>query len=315
MPAQLPQLASRTETQHDRLLSRAERTANAVDRSIVQAWNRLLARIGSNPSPVAALATSRHLTRQMFGDIFAALSQSFGDLARRGYRTAADTLTATVPTPHLQASLLHKRHLRAKPRLIEAKQPPFGVFLHRVPMRDNFDDLPEEEQRDHFAELLFPPPSLSTITKWLGVKVNGMTWIDSIAQSTSLSNATPDALAGFIAGGFAAGQTLQQIAKTLEPLVQGVQTTARRVARTYGMAIAHEAAFNAHEQLGDMVIGYEIHAQRDQNTRAWHAERDGTIYYKDPKPGQKGLFQMPRPPLEAQDITERPAGTPQTAYS
>jgi uncharacterized protein with gpF-like domain len=64
-----------------------------------------------------------------------------------------------------------------------------------------------------------------------------------------------------------------------------------------------------------LLIGYQVHATLDQHTRPWHKQRDGTVYYKNPGPGQKGMAQMPNPPDEAADPRERPPGTPHTAWN
>lgn len=64
------------------------------------------------------------------------------------------------------------------------------------------------------------------------------------------------------------------------------------------MRIAHETRMQAYEELGEMVIGYQIHATMDARVRPHHAARSGTIYYKKPGPGQLGTNKMPRPPLE-----------------
>ena len=71
----------------------------------------------------------------------------------------------------------------------------------------------------------------------------------------------------------------------------------------------------AHAQLGDLVIGYMLHSAFSEHTRSWHANRDGNIYYFDPEPGEKGMYQMPNPPLEPDDPAERPAGTPHMAWN
>ncbi len=65
------------------------------------------------------------------------------------------------------------------------------------------------------------------------------------------------------------------------------------------MRIAHSVQHIAWKGMGDLVIGYQIHATLDQNTRPAHAARNGTIYYADPKQGQLGYDKMPHPPLEA----------------
>jgi len=169
-----------------------------------------------------------------------------------------------------------------------------------------------DEQRDFISDLLFPPMSIEQAIAILRHPVAGKTWKQDLSQATRLCS--PELLLGIIAGGFAAGQNVREIAALLRPAVQGVQTSARRVARTYGMQLAHRVQMDAHEQLGDLLIGYTIHSAKSPNSRWWHVKRDGTQYFKEPGPGQKGYDQMPHPPLEAEDPSERPAGTPFTAW-
>jgi hypothetical protein len=59
----------------------------------------------------------------------------------------------------------------------------------------------------------------------------------------------------------------------------------------------------AHSQLGDLVAGWQIHATLDERTRPEHAARNGTIYWIHPKAGQRGVDEMPHPPMEADGST------------
>lgn len=75
--------------------------------------------------------------------------------------------------------------------------------------------------------------------------------------------------------------------------------TVSRVAAAESVRVAHQAQFETWEQLGDVIVGYQINAVRDNATRPAHFQRHGTIYYRDPQPGQLGFNQMPHPPREA----------------
>lgn len=163
------------------------------------------------------------------------------------------------------------------------------------------------------ADLLFPPLSYDTVREILRRPIAGRDWQQDLSASTRLAG--PDLIAHLLAGGLSRGQTPAEVARDLLPAVQGVQTTARRISRTYGMQVAHHAAQKAHSQLGDMVVGYEIHSAKFPSSRSWHVARSGQQYFKHPKQGQKGYAQLPHPPLEAEDASERPAGTPHTAWN
>lgn len=76
------------------------------------------------------------------------------------------------------------------------------------------------------------------------------------------------------------------------------RSAAKRIVRTEGLRVATESNMASYEKLGTDVIGYQIHAVLDQVTRPAHRFRNGTVYYKDPLPGQKSVQEMPRPPIE-----------------
>lgn len=198
--------------------------------------------------------------------------------------------------------------LLESPGFVTLTADPFAVTNELEPVLD----LPADEQRDMLRDLLFPPPTADHIARILRVPIAGSSWEQDLSQATSLAN--PHKIASVLAGAFAAGMNPREAAKTLLPHVQGVQTTARRVARTYGVMVANRASMDSHEALGDLCVGFMIHATLDQHTRSWHAKRSGTVYYKRPGPGQKGPAQQPHPPLEAEDPAERPPGTPRTAW-
>jgi len=150
-----------------------------------------------------------------------------------------------------------------------------------------------EAEGSSLFDWLFPPPDPEQVRGW----VFDSGWEDRMAALTAL--AAPQSLAALIAQGVQASETPEQIARRIRPAVQGVQTSARRVARTESLRVAHVAQMETYERLGDLVVGYQIHATLDGNTRLEHRRRDGTIYYRRPAAGQKGMHEMPRPPMEA----------------
>jgi hypothetical protein len=169
--------------------------------------------------------------------------------------------------------------------------------------------LTDEEQRQQFADLLFQPPPEQVVR----ARIDRL--IAPFLAQPRHDLAAPETLAQVVAMGYALGKSQQEIARDLAPHVDGVRASSRRVARTWSMHVAAESQWEAHQELGDLVIGYQIHSTFSHYTRSWHAHRSGTIYYKDPGPGQKGYRQMPHPPSEAEDAAERPAGTPALAWN
>lgn len=72
---------------------------------------------------------------------------------------------------------------------------------------------------------------------------------------------------------------------------------------TPGASHAQIVPFNVPPDLGDgvavPVIGWQVLGILDDRIRPAHRERHKTIYYANPKPGQKGYDEMPNPPYEA----------------
>jgi SPP1 gp7 family putative phage head morphogenesis protein len=154
-------------------------------------------------------------------------------------------------------------------------------------------DMDDEEQRWYLQSILFPPPSEERVRQ----VVYGTDWVSRLQQETKL--AAPEALAPLIASSFAAGQSHRELAKTLLPIVDGVKSSARRIARTEGMRVAHTLQMDSSRALDDLIIGYQVNATLDNYTRPLHRHRNGTIYYVHPTGHQPGLDQMPHPPIEA----------------
>lgn len=122
-------------------------------------------------------------------------------------------------------------------------------------------------------------------------------WRVRLAAQTKL--ATPDEIGRVIQDGLARKKTVDQIARDLRPKLQGVASTANRIARHETMWAAHRANLESWEQLGTLVVAYQVHSQRDSRVRPAHAKRDGNIYWKKPKGNQRPLSKMPHPPYEA----------------
>lgn len=138
--------------------------------------------------------------------------------------------------------------------------------------------------------------------------------VNRIAPITQL--VTPQRLISVISQAQSKGMNRAQIAKQeLEPIFQTTKSDAKRVARTTGALIANQSNMQAFQGLGDLLVGYQVHCVTDKNSRPWHQARKNEVYKINPKEGEKGLKQMPRPPYEPEDPAERPAGTPEIAHN
>lgn len=260
----------------DRLLARADRVADAAEKVVRGVWDQLLAIIENG------IERGRWNWQGTFTSASAALRslpQAAHIVTRDLVSTARDSArwTAVNIVEHLPAekrAALARRH-----GILEAED----TDAFHAPARDPLD----------LATLILPALEEHQIV----AVIYAAGWMDRLKALTSL--AQPDVLAAQIATGIQQGQTIQEIARAIRPTVAGVQASARRVARTAGLWIAHEAELSTYDQLGDMIEGYQVNAVRDHVTRPEHRQRSGTRYYRVPKAGQLGFDKMPRPPREA----------------
>lgn len=272
-------LAARAGTRQVETTLRADRAAAVVQRASLPIWRALLA-LAKGGRDVRREATwlAHALPRRMVLEV-AGQSRA---TAVWGWKTATATIRASLPRAVLARAAL-RRNMRPL-RLREAIDfsDPLAAFRGGDPYTDA--DL---------ADLLFPPPSQDLLDR----VVFASGWADRLASGTGLGD--PQVIADTISNGLAGGQSQQQIATALRPLVQGVVSSAKRVARTEGLRVASAVQMAAHSQLGDLVAGWQIHATLDERTRPEHAARNGTIYWIHPKAGQLGTDVMPHPPHEA----------------
>ena len=316
-------LASRTSTHQATLLARADAAADRAEAAVRKVWLRLLALLRRDPPlhPWTVHHELRPILAALHHGPADALRGSLTDIAAWGHEAAADAVIETTSLPALVRAAVHQWRGYSQP-IREDVEPralaslgigPLGLQATDLLARLREPDVSKDEGRELLGKLLFPPLKLEGIAAILRRPILGKTWEQDWSAATKLAD--PNLVMGIVAGGLAAGQNPREIARTLQPVVQGVQSSARRIARTYGMQVAHHAQMQAHAQLGDLVIGYEVHSAKSIHSRKWHVTRDGTIYYLKPKAGQKGPAQCPHPPLEPEDPRERPAGAPHIAWN
>lgn len=116
--------------------------------------------------------------------------------------------------------------------------------------------------------------------------VHNTGWEARMNQLTRLAD--PRQLAEAIAQGVAAGEAPAKLAKRIRPLVGNVASAARRVARTEAIRVAHEIELEGYEQLGDMVVGYQVHALLDQVDAAGTPGPRRTAILPEPGRGRAG---------------------------
>lgn len=177
--------------------------------------------------------------------------------------------------------------------------------------------IQEADEDDPLAwirDLLIPPPEQDQVWKALSGLVQPADW-EAIGERHD--RLLPWELAQRIASAMSQGKSQREVALIARPYLDGSRVLARRAARTFGLQVAHTAQIDQWDQLGELIVGYQVHATKNTcpPSRPWHQNRDKQLYLKDPGTGQKGLEKMPRPPLEAEDASERPPGTPSIAWN
>ena len=95
----------------------------------------------------------------------------------------------------------------------------------------------------------------------------------------------------------AEARTGKQIAADLTDVFDGYAGAARRVARTAGLQVATQTQLAVSEQIPDMVAGYELNTVLDERVRPEHRAAHGRRFYRVPKAGQRGMNEMPQPPI------------------
>lgn len=268
-------LAAKVGIQQAKTLVQADAIADRIDGRILRLWGRLLRLLAIKVPRPGTQEQIAAILREITQTAITGIDQGLESIARQGHAQAIEDAMAAAPQAGLSLALQQANP--QPPDLREARLSP--------------------QQRAQVEAQLFEPLPADEVARIIYAPSAGTSWNARLAAQTRL--APPDQLAALVTMGMAQGQTVQQLANTLGPAVQGVRTSARRVARTEGMRVSHAARMEAFNDLGDMVIGYQIHATMDWRVRPAHAARNGTIYYKNPKPGQPSITEMPNPPMEA----------------
>ena len=301
-------LAARARIRQVEIALRADAAAAAADRAILRVWRSILGLFDQSSWHVAHVFIPHNL-RAILPAATQAVYNALARIARYGRRETVNALRQTLPTPYLRHAATRRLFpLREdinrdpKPGVIELALRALGLEPMdladqlREPAREEMED---ERQREIFTKLLFPPPTESEVHAIITRPVSGVTWTQRLDGATRAQNFTPQRMAEIVSREFSQGKAPREIAKALEPVVDGFRSTAQRIARTEGMRVAHDVQHQAWEAMGtDLVIGYQLHATLDQHSRSWHAARNGKVYYREPKNGQSGFDEMPRPPLE-----------------
>jgi SPP1 gp7 family putative phage head morphogenesis protein len=269
-------LAARIGTTQPKQTMRADKIALAIDRWVDRSMKQIQRIIDERPPNMAfALAAS---IRNMIAQSVRIMDAGLGAVARAAHSDTVAKIMQTMPTASL--GLIVQR--RAKTR------PANGKLMERKATADEAEQI---------ERMLFPPMETTTAERIVRAPSAGTSWQARMTQLTRL--AAPVDVANLVAGWAASGQPPATLERALRPVVQGVRSTSRRVARTEGQRVANAARMEAYSGMDDVIAGYQIHGTMDSRTRPHHAARNGMIFWKAPPPGQPGLSQCPHPPMES----------------
>jgi len=134
---------------------------------------------------------------------------------------------------------------------------------------------------------VFKAPSEDKIGEWVSnpgwFEGKRMPWQDRL-ETLSHKIADKEELRGTISKLYADGASPDAIRKAIQPSVEGIKSSAQRIARTESLRIAEEAQRESYRQVDDLISGMQIWATLDDRTRPEHAARNGTMYPKDACP-------------------------------
>lgn len=281
-------------------LGHADALGDAAERLVHAAWLRLLAVIRTATGPhdgPRILDAACTIFAPLGGHLIGLMGQNLEALATQTHATAAEALTDRLPVKMLAAVALRDRPIQ------EDEAPIFPGLITFMPdaatpftLPITFEALSAEAQKELFQKLLFPPPPLQQVRRL----VYAGDWWQRLETQTKL--ALPDEIAPILRRSFAAGQSIRDLARDLLPAVDGVRSTARRIARSETMRISHTIQWQADQQVDELIVGHQVFAVdggHSPSSRPEHKKRHATIYYKQPRAGQKGMDECPHPPYEA----------------
>ena len=294
---------------------RLERLANHTARVYADAGRRVVALTLDGGTPSRLRRSAVAVFRQAFRDVGAKMVADYATLADWSYTSAADSLIEAIPRNWFRLASPVLAHFEAvESRRIDATENESLIaFVRQIfdgivfdsftePIAQGFiKDLSKAQWSEVVKGVVFKPPTEARTTELINAPDElGKTWRERLAV-LSKKVTDVDRVAAEMAAGFADGETPSQLRKRVKPLVSNITSSTKRIVRTEGLRIAERIQRESWDALGDMMIGAQILAVLDQNTRQHHALRNGRIYYKKPfllLPDQFRLEDIPLLPDE-----------------
>jgi len=254
---------------------------------------------------LAPLARGRELTEELRGKAIERLNsigervnaRFFRDVRSIGYWSHAETvriMATTVPRRWFRAVAPEVVLVGERVNLDPTEGDAPGVTGPAISPGQRLSD---EEWQALLKEILFPNPTPQEVQAILDRPIAGQTTEERL-RGLSKHITSPQRIIDELGKGLASGEALPAISKRLESFVGGVKASARRVARTESIRVAEQMNRKALEPMRDLMLGMQVIASLDENTRPHHALRHGTVYFYDGrrKPGIEELPDLPDEP-------------------
>lgn len=258
-------------------LALADKHADSMDRRTEKIWNQILVLIYARPFPSDGKNRLMHLFVELNQQLYTGVKDALFGAVKMNQLNAAADMVDVLPIEYINLALTGRTNVHKRLRVSEGRKA-------------------TRAERARIEAMILPVQDESTIRDLVFSPSRGTSWTARLAAQTRL--ATPTDLANTITMGAMAGEDPKRLAQRILPVVQNNRVSARRIARTEAIRMSTESTLGMYEGMGDLVIGYQIHALLDWRTRPHHAARHGTIYYREPKPNQPSMKDMPRPPID-----------------
>lgn len=288
--------------QQVKAIRQSEDLGAASDRLIDQFWRDLNAILHQYAGPQAWLHIPRaqHAVYALLLRLDSHLRHLFdarlAATALAAHAHAADSLVAHLPPPALHGTATEDE-ASPPPGFVGFGISPIGTLVPRnfaAPLAN--PNISKAAKRDLLKQLVFPPPPAKLVRD---VVYRG-DWFQRLSDMTKL--AAPEDIAKVIRQGFTAGKSMRDMARDLRPVVDGVRSSANRIARNETLRVSHQMQWDAWQEVDELIAGYQVHAVdngHNPTSRPEHRARNGTIYWKLPKSGQESMMDCPHPPQES----------------
>jgi hypothetical protein len=304
-------LASRAGTRTAELLVHADAAGDSIGATIRKAGELLISTLRDGPHNTHSNFQRAKLALEMLPlQIWQAQRLNLSRLLLWAHNQAADALLNTLPKAYLRAAtaakLSESKEMHGPSpllriiRLMEHGPITFGVDpTGTLTTQDPTWTAGQEEEI--WRRFLFAPPSAEEVKSILDVLLPPRFEQGTFDfLGTAENPIAPLSLANFIAQQYHGGASTKQVGVAIMPYFEGSAMRAERTARTLGAYVGSNRNLATSEAMGELIEGYQVHHISRASARKEHAFRNGTIYYRDPKPGQYGMDVMPTPPQDTQ---------------